>query len=113
MVVEIVIQMCVKQVVLVTLLFNVHVILNMEYNTKDIKYPYNLNMKKYSNNDKKIWYELFALNIKKGNSEDHGHYFCYIKINDIWYLFDDNRVIRQKPENTLGKIVGFFYQIKN
>ena len=88
-------------------------ILNMEYNTKDIKYPYNLNMKKYSNNDKKIWYELFALNIKKGNSEDYGHYFCYIKINDIWYLFDDNRVIRQKPENTLGKIVGFFYQIKN
>lgn len=84
-------------------------ILNERYNKKDIKYPHSLNMQKYYYKSKTVKYKLFALNKKKGNSEDNGHYFCNIKINGTWYLFNDSEVEQIKPENTPGDIVGLFY----
>ena len=83
--------------------------LNEKYNLKDIIYPYTLNMEKYSFENKKIKYKLFALNKKSGDSADEGHYFCNIKINETWYIFNDTIVEPKNPENTQGNIVGLFY----
>lgn len=87
------------------------VILGKNYDSREIKFPYKLNTKKYtlSVKDERKKYFLFAVNKKYGDMYS-GHYFCNIKIKDFWYLFDDLKVIKgKKPENTPGNVVGLFY----
>ena len=90
-------------------------ILGKNYNTKELKFPYELNMEKYDYSSRGIEkkYLLFAINKKSGENRYTGHYFCNIKIKDYWYLFDDLNVIIEKPENTIGDVVGLFYFQKN
>lgn len=38
-------------------------------------------------------YELVAVLRHCGASTHHGHYMAEIKIDDIWWRFDDNRVV--------------------
>lgn len=90
-------------------------ILGKEYNKNQLEYPKELNMKKFSIKDKRIEYKykIFAINKKNGEDRNDGHYFSYIKINNIWYLFDDLNVKEENPKNTFGDIVGLFYSQKN
>ena len=91
-------------------------ILGKKYDTRELKFPHELNTKKYTTSPigKGKNYFLFAVNKKYGENRYNGHYFCNIKIKDCWYLFDDSRVIKnKKPENTPGDIVGLFYCQKN
>ena len=87
-------------------------ILGKEYDTREIKFPYELNTKKYTIQEKgktKKFF-LFALNKKSGKNRYEGHYFCNIKIKDYWYLFNDLNVIKnKKPEKSSGDVVGLFY----
>jgi len=91
-------------------------ILGKKYDTRELKFPYELNTKKYiiSSRGKENKYLLFAVNKKYGEKRYSGHFYCNIKIKDYWYLFDDLRVIKnKKPENTPGDVVGLFYCQKN
>lgn len=90
-------------------------ILGKKYNKNELEYPKELNMQKFSNKDKRIEYKykIFAINKKYGEDRNDGHYFSYIKINNIWYLFDDLNVKKEKPKKTFGDIVGLFYSQKN
>lgn len=91
-------------------------ILGKKYDTREIKFPHDLNTKKYtlSSRGKEKKYFLFAVNKKFGEKRKSGHYYCNIRIKDNWYLFNDLSVIKnQKPENTPGDVVGLFYCQKN
>lgn len=91
-------------------------ILGEKYDTRELKFPYELKTKKYINSSraKEKNFFLFAINKKLGENSYNGHYFCNIKIKDYWYLFDDSIVIKnKKPENTPGNVVGLFYCQKN
>lgn len=46
-------------------------------------------------------YDLYAICNHVGSS-NNGHYFCHIKINGNWYIFDDNNVILI---NDISKII--------
>ena len=89
-------------------------LLGKKYNKNELEYPKELNMQKYSNKDKQkeYKYKIFAINKKYGEHRNAGHYFCYIKLDGIWYLFDDLNVKKENPKNTFGDIVGLFYSKK-
>ena len=91
-------------------------ILGKKYDTRELKFPYELNTKKYTIQEigKSKKFFLFAVNKKSGENRYKGRYFCNIKINDYWFLFDDLNVIKnKKPENTPGNVIGLFYCQKN
>ena len=93
-------------------------ILNQKLNESKLLYPENLNVKDYieyiKNERFKKWdntnYQLFAINLKVGNSQYSGHCCCYIIINNHWYLFNDKVVLQQKPNFTSENVVGLFYK---
>eukprot|EP01117_Protostelium_nocturnum_P009452 TRINITY_DN3372_c0_g1_i2.p1 TRINITY_DN3372_c0_g1~~TRINITY_DN3372_c0_g1_i2.p1 ORF type:complete len:183 (-),score=53.83 TRINITY_DN3372_c0_g1_i2:123-671(-) len=45
-----------------------------------------------STTEKRSEYELYAIVVHYGNSVFVGHYVSFVKINGIWYLFDDDSV---------------------
>ena len=59
----------------------------------------------------KYIYELFAINIRFGNTNDFGHEICQVKRNDVWYEIND--IIANKRSNTYnGNSYGLFYKRK-
>ncbi len=66
-----------------------------EKNNNEIKYYKDLDLSKYyfnsKNNEYDSKYILHAVIVHKGNI-DKGHYTCYIKEENGWYLFDDSKV---------------------
>ena len=92
-------------------------ILNHQLNKSKLEYPETLDMKNYveyiENKSFKKWdntnYKLFAINFKIGNSQYNGHYCSFIMVNNNWYLFDDKRVIKEKPDFVSENVVGLFY----
>lgn len=56
-------------------------------------------------------YVLFAKNYKLGIYSEMGHYYCDIKINNIWYKFDDKNVNRINCilKTSSRSVVGLFY----
>ena len=56
-------------------------------------------------------YELFAINIRFGQSIDSGHEICQVKRNGIWYEINDTSAYkRNKTYN--NNSYGLFYQRK-
>ena len=76
--------------------------------------PNEIDLSKYIDKDlirkRNLKYRLFAINEKKGKSKTNGHYYCFIKIENIWYLFDDENVTRKAPNFTSRNVVGLFYE---
>ena len=62
--------------------------------------------------DKIIKYNLYAINECYGHSKENGHYYCYIKISNKWYKFNDKKVIEEIPNFSSKYVVGLYY-IKN
>lgn len=93
-------------------------ILNVKLNESKLEYPEILDMKNYieyiKNKSFEKWndtrYQLFGVNLKIGKSQYNGHYYSYIIINNKWYLFDDKRVVPEKPDFISENVVGLFYK---
>ena len=89
-------------------------ILNQELNKSKLKYPINLDFQEYYENidDREIKtnYELFGINLKCGNSKYNGHCFCYLNINNAWYVFEDKRVEKEEPRFSSENVIGLFYK---
>lgn len=76
--------------------------------------PETLNLSNYIDNsiiekNECTKYNLFAINEKVGHTKSNGHYFCYINIENSWYLFDDSYVIKTNPYFNSENVVGLFY----
>ena len=79
----------------------------------DIKYDEILDMSKFIYNKKREYkYELYAICNHYG-SLDGGHYFSYIKKNNIWYVYDDNKVYKLENINYLQNNYAYilFYRL--
>ena len=55
-------------------------------------------------------YDLFAINIRIGESKDYGHEICQIKRNGEWYEINDNRIYKINKFNYKDSIYGLFYK---
>jgi ubiquitin carboxyl-terminal hydrolase 5/13 len=56
-------------------------------------------------------YELFAFISHKGTSAHCGHYVAFVKKNNIWCLFNDNKVAEiQDIQNHIGEGYVYFYK---
>lgn len=83
-----------------------------------VNYPDILQLKDYADTNitksEKSEYNLFGVNKKIGYSSKHGHYYCEIKIGNIWCKFDDSFVTRDIPfNNCSNEVVGLFYVKKH
>ena len=59
-------------------------------------------------------YKLYGVNICHKNFFVGGHYYSYVKINDKWYKFDDNKPVENtNPELESKYVVGLYYIKKN
>ena len=96
----------------------IRTILGEKNNLSYIEYPETLELKDYADNDisnsTKSEYILFGVNKKAGYHRESGHYFCEIKINNIWYEFNDSFVTPNIHfSNISDQVVGLFYAKKN
>lgn len=97
----------------------IRTILGEKNNLCYIEYPETLlELQKYADNTisnfDKSEYVLFGVNKKEGYYRESGHYFCEIKINNIWYEFNDSIVTPNiNFRNISNQVVGLFYAKKN
>ena len=96
----------------------IRTILGEKNNLCYIEYPETLELQEYADN--KILnstiseYKLFGVNKKAGFNRESGHYFCEIKIKNIWYEFNDSIVTPNITfRNISDQAVGLFYAKKN
>ena len=87
------------------------------YHPEELEYTEILELKEYTDKDiikyDKCQYRLFGVNKKEGYYMNSGHYYCEIKINNIWYRFNDLNVTNDiNFENKSSEVVGLFY-VKN
>jgi len=63
-------------------------------NQEEIDFPYDLNMKKYTDSDEDQIYELSSIINHEGYNSHNGHYTTYAKnrFDDTWYYFNDETV---------------------
>lgn len=75
--------------------------LNQKIN-KNILFPFNLDMSKYSRIKENALYELYAVGNHLGCA-DGGHYNAYCKnSNNLWYVFDDHDVKKINRRNVIS-----------
>lgn len=81
-----------------------------------VQYNEIIDMSKYMTNKKREYkYELYAISNHFG-SLNGGHYYSYIKKNNYWYRFDDNKIFELDNEEHLNNKYAYllFYKlIKN
>jgi ubiquitin C-terminal hydrolase len=92
--------------------------LGEKFKSYKVNYPNILQLKDYADTNitkfEKYEYILLGVNKKKGYSREHGHYYCEIKIGNIWYKFDDSIVTKDIPfRNSSNEVVGLFYVKKH
>ena len=71
----------------------------------------NIDYDLFNENDKKTTYNLYAFN-ECIHTKKYSHNICNIKINNKWFLFDDNIKAVEKHYNSniiSNSIVGLFY----
>ena len=95
----------------------IRTILGEKNNLCNIEYPEILELKEYADNKitnfDKSEYVLFGVNKKAGYNKESGHYFCEVKINNIWYEFNDSKVTSNiNFKNVSAQAVGLFYAKK-
>ena len=82
--------------------------------TNPIHYPiFDLNLEKYSENNIRCKYNLYAISNHTGNTNG-GHYFSYCKNGDKWYEYNDRVVMTMNNEQILtnGAYI-LFYERKD
>lgn len=66
--------------------------------------------KSLKKNNEKYEYELFAINIRLGKTDNFGHEKCLVKLKNIWYEIDDEKYFRiDNLENYYRDSYGLFY----
>jgi len=93
------------------------VLKNKSINNTRLLFRENLDLKKYiyydlfQDNNKKMTYHLYAIN-ECVHSNKYSHYKCYIKIDNKWFIFDDEKPIEEFNGNLRNSpfIVGLFYK---
>lgn len=73
-----------------------------------------LDLKNYLDNDflanQDTKYKLFGVNICYKSFFESGHYYSFVKIDDKWHKFDDDKpVVIQEPEFESKYVVGLYY----
>jgi ubiquitin C-terminal hydrolase len=59
-------------------------------------------------------YELFAINIRFGQSTNFGHQICQIKNDNNWYTLNDNNYPTKSSINQYNKnSYGLYYKVIN
>ena len=66
--------------------------------------------KKISDKIKNYEYTLFGVNMKLGESNKNGHYYCYTYINNDWHYFNDTEVYKETLNFSSKEVVGLFYR---
>lgn len=54
-------------------------------------------------------YKLYAINLRYGNTKSSGHCYSYVKVNDIWFCYNDTSVLQENPKYDLDSVVGLYY----
>lgn len=82
--------------------------------TKDIVFPFNLDMSNYSRLKDNSSYELYAVGNHMGDV-DFGHYTSYSKnLNNEWYEYDDHSVKKMNRRHVISNSAYcLFYSKKN
>lgn len=52
---------------------------------KFIKFPKKINLSPYFEEKRKVVMELYAVIVHAGGTSWSGHYYAFVKVNDIWY----------------------------
>lgn len=95
-------------------------LVNQCLNNTEVIYDETLNLEKYIDTDLvniksiKTKYNLFAIN-ECIHSNIISHYICKIKINNKWYIFDDEKKVRNlySINKRSNSVVGLFYIKEN
>ncbi len=98
------------------LIISINRVLNNErINNNQISFEESLDLKNcidldlFNDNNKKTSYHLYAVNMCTHFLKS-SHYFCYIKIENNWFLFDDNKTPKRTiTPNNYSSVVGLFY----
>ena len=54
-------------------------------------------------------YRLYGVNECSGFFKNYGHYYSYVKVNNIWYKFNDRNYYIEEPEFESKYVVGLYY----
>ena len=60
-------------------------------------------------NNKNTIYKLYGINECYGFFKNHGHYYSYVKVRNIWYKFDDRNFYKETPKLESKYVVGLYY----
>lgn len=83
---------------------------NIKINT-NVLFEKKLNLRKYSVLNKKVQYKLYSICNHYGITSG-GHYTCICCKNDIWYEFNDSKVVKIEEKNVFTKnAYCLFYEI--
>jgi ubiquitin C-terminal hydrolase len=69
----------------------------------------------FNDDNKKTIYHLYAIN-ECVHSKISSHYICHIKLENKWFLFDDDKRVEEESELDDAKsmksssVVGLFYK---
>ncbi|XP_015785624.1 probable ubiquitin carboxyl-terminal hydrolase 16 [Tetranychus urticae] len=83
--------------------------------TKKIAYPETFNIRPFMSDSKgsPILYKLNAVLVHLGSTSNSGHYYCYIKSsNGLWYLMDDDRVIKVNINQVLDQQAYILFYVR-
>jgi ubiquitin C-terminal hydrolase len=100
------------------LIISINRVLNNEYiNNSRLLFKETLDLKDhidyelFQDNNKKTTYHLYAVN-ECIHAYRSSHYICYIKLENIWFIFDDDKKV-EKFDGLFQNspfIVGLFYK---
>lgn len=87
--------------------------LEKKFNDNIITFSDTLDVKKFIDNDllkpKNTEYKLYGINVCEAHTKKYGHCYSYIKINNIWYKFNDSIVQKEQPNFSSRYVVGLYY----
>ena len=88
-------------------------LLKKKFNDNEVTFSDTLDVKKFIDNDllkpQNTEYILYGINICEAHSQNYGHCYSYIKINNIWYKFNDSIVTKEEPKFSSRYVVGLYY----
>lgn len=92
--------------------------LNESKNNSTLKFCDKLDISEYIDKDlvsksECTQYKLFAINKNIGKTNEFGHCFCYIFVDNVWYEYNDENVFQRTPYFSSESVVGLFYKRKD
>ena len=73
-------------------------------NTDEIKFPFEINLKKYANDKNDHQFKLRSVINHEGHNTQYGHYTTYARneIDDKWYYYNDESVVEESNEDLIS-----------